>query len=568
MKNFFISNSKDFLSPTEENFHVLLDKIKYIHNGLISNLNIESSRHSGNIPFSYADEIDRAKLPLNGCELPMLMDEIKEMFEGSVRWHSPNTLFNIAPSPLLNTVAISTIVNLYNPNTLWDFTSGKFILFEKKVIKFLSELIGWDYQSSDGLSTFGGKATLIYAIKAGLYKCQPNIINDGIKEDIVVISSDRAHYSIEDICIYLGIGKKNSIRIPTKADGSINIKLFKKIISKIYKSGRKVACIILNAGVTVDFCTDPINEITTLTRTLTKKYDIANMPHIHADSVVGWAWLTLKSLDLTTISGLVAKDIKIRILNMLKGLKYIEMVDSFSADFHKTGLCPYVSTFFIVKNKKDIHHLTKEESFASGYKSDKFGDFHIHHYTLENSRSGIGIATAWMAFKRLGVTGFQSYLVHMLRIGGLFKQAIKNEFHTDFTLVNNNTKGFESVIKINFYGIPTSWKDLLNSDDVIKKKYSKNCYGFKDFLYNHAMKNYVNCPLIGFIPHYKKSSFEESLPCFLIYPMSIYIDLATIKEVLLTLRKIKTAYESTFFPQYNYALQNTTQIATSPAPPR
>ena len=221
--------NKNFLDPKEKNYNILLKNIESILKISSENISTESPIKHKKIKLiekSTSNEIN--EIPLIPSSTKKIIKKIAEMFEGRVRWNSPYTLLNIAPAPLLVTVAATAVASLYNQNALWDFTSGDIIFFEKKVIKALTELIGWDFKLSEGLSTYGGKATLLYAIKIGLHKFNIDIINEGIKKEYFVIASDRAHYSIPDICNYLGIGSANFIQINTNTKG-------KMILSDFYK---------------------------------------------------------------------------------------------------------------------------------------------------------------------------------------------------------------------------------------------------------------------------------------------------------------------------------------------
>lgn len=535
--HFFVHNKENFLHPDESNFQVLIDKISMIHQMLYSKDISNHARIPFDPGFSYHEEIKNSTLPKKGSSLEEIENLIKGMFEGVVRWHSTNALLNIAPSPLLDTVAIATLINLYNPNTLWDFTSGKLIAYEKKVIKFLAELADWNPEFCDGLATFGGKATLMYAIKIGISKLCRQTISEGIKQDYLVISSDRAHYSLENICSYLGIGKKNCIRIKTCSAGSMVPEEFEKTLTLYLNQGKNISCIILNAGVTIDFCIDSMSIIIDITKNLCKKFGVV-YPHFHADSVAGWPWLFFKhGMERRQIGSGIQK----RINSVYDAIRELKGVDSFSADFHKTGLCPYTSTFFVAKEKSDISLLTQEKEYTTI--PDSFYEMHPHHYTLENSRSGTGIGTAWLVLQRLGIEGFQDYLLHMLTISDYFRSAIIDSFSESFYIVNPETRGFEVVIKIHFFDDTLTWDELLLSDKKQIEIYQHHCHLFKNYLYTEAIKKHPSCPLIGFIPKYKRASFEKELPSFLIYPMSVHVTPEAVDKALTMLTLVKQEYE-------------------------
>lgn len=550
--------NENFLDPKEKNYNILLKNIESILKISSENISTESPIKHKKIKLinkSISNEIN--EIPLLSSSTEKIIEKIAEIFEGRVRWNSPYALLNIAPAPLLVTVAATTVASLYNQNALWDFTSGDIIFFEKKVIKALTELIGWDFKLSEGLSTYGGKATLLYAIKIGLHKFNIDIINEGIKKEYFVIASDRAHYSIPDICNYLGIGSANFIQINTDTKGKMILSDFYKKTEKLLKDDKTIVCIILNAGTTIDMCIDPIFEIRKIVNILFEKYKKEKMPHIHADSVAGWAWLFFKDININKL------DMKInpkKILTIYKSISQIAHADSFSADFHKTGLSPYCSTFFIVKNHQDIYSLTKHGE--SNLKNlNNFGDFHVHHFSLENSRSSLGIVSAYVALQKLGWTGFQHYLIKMLAIGNLFRKIILDSYNMYIHIINSNTNGFETLIKINFFADKKSWNEILLLSIDEKNTYINICLKFKDFIYNKIFNELQDLPLIGFVPFYKIQSIDEPLPCYLIYPMSLFTTEKDIINILDSLISLKYKFESNMD---NLVVSNVSNLSTPP----
>lgn len=72
----------------------------------------------------------------------------------------------------MNTVAASTITNIYNPNGMIDRTSAGYLKMEKQIIRQLSNLLDIDSSKSAGVFTSGGKICITYAVKCGLNRCQ------------------------------------------------------------------------------------------------------------------------------------------------------------------------------------------------------------------------------------------------------------------------------------------------------------------------------------------------------------------------------------------------------------
>ena len=89
-------------------------------------------------------------------------------------------MHNINAPVLIDAVAIKALTSLYNPNCLWDFVSGTFLRFEDAVIHQMISLFGWRSGSADGVFTFGGKGTLLYAISIGANAAAKQVSRSGL----------------------------------------------------------------------------------------------------------------------------------------------------------------------------------------------------------------------------------------------------------------------------------------------------------------------------------------------------------------------------------------------------
>ena len=82
------------------------------------------------------------------------------------------------------------------------------------------------------------------------------IKNKGIKQfgniqNLIVITSDQTHYSIEKGCALLGIGTDNLIKVPTDNYGRMLIDNLDQIILNLLNNNKHPFIIIGTAGTTV-----------------------------------------------------------------------------------------------------------------------------------------------------------------------------------------------------------------------------------------------------------------------------------------------------------------------------
>jgi len=432
----------NFLSEDESNIQSLLEKTCKLYSAL-GNDGVGLAKRPLK-RFKYKDKISTDFFTDSGLSQKQTINELKQIFDGTINWHSPYTAFNITSTPLFDTVAASTVANLMNPNCLWDFPSGEFILAEKKIIKLLGKKV-FKSDTADGFSTFGGKGTLFYAIKTGLSNCDSKHKKEGLTGEYVAVCSYTSHFCITDVCDYVGIGTNGLLKVPLLPSGEMNYSVLEEVLEKAIKAGKKIATIICNGGTTIDFCMDNAKKIRSITDKLEKKYNLPYKIHIHGDMVFGWAWFLADENRLKQLGTATAKKI-LKIKAMLKNMKY---VDSIGVDFHKMGLCPYSSSFFILKDKQRMDLLGGAITAPdNGY----WGTKHTHYHSLENSKSGTGIISAYTALCTLGACGIADYLLYLMNVKETYVDLMNNKFKHIFNIINSKSLGFEIVFTVSIDG--------------------------------------------------------------------------------------------------------------------
>src|SRR5262245_34129570 len=162
----------EFLSRTEDNFDILLDKLSLFYEQTRFDIGdgLRSRRKLDN-RFNDDQETKNLKMNQKGITTEEVSLEVNGMLKGCLRTHDPTTAFNLYPTPLLDVVASATLLNLYTVNSCWDFLSGKLCLYEKKIVRMLGQLIDWPL--AEGFVVSGGKQALLYAIKSGINRANP-----------------------------------------------------------------------------------------------------------------------------------------------------------------------------------------------------------------------------------------------------------------------------------------------------------------------------------------------------------------------------------------------------------
>ncbi|CEN85500.1 L-2 [[Clostridium] sordellii] len=516
---------KEFLKSNESNFDVLLQKISAIHEHL-NNKDLNPKFKVST--FSYNEILDEVAIPEKGASSEKVFENLAELFEGSIRTQSPYSLFNMVPSPLIDTVAASTITQLYNTNSLMDSFGGKVLLFEQKIARMLGKLAGWN--DAHGVACNGGKLTLLYAVKSAISKIDPDSRNKGIDKNLVVLTNESSHYCVEHVCSILGLGSDNCIRIKSEDGWKMNIKNLLETIEEQHKNGKKVAAIICAGGTTINFACDDTVSVYKNVKELFENSNQDYFPYFHLDSVIGWLWMNFIGVSQSELNEKIPNEkIRNKIMEVVKRIEGVSNFDSFGVDMHKNGLCPYSTSMFISKTDDNFDYLN-DGKYSYGEDDYEFGNFRAYRYTFENSRPATGIVNSWIAMNRLGRTGFQDYLIKLKDISEELKTKLEE---SEKISILNKSLGWEIVFDIDFNRIEKKYN---GSYESIAKAFMQYCW------------DEVNAgkvvPLISIVPEYKIYPGDINHTAFLIFPMSMYLDSEIISDIVIKLNETIDEFET------------------------
>jgi glutamate/tyrosine decarboxylase-like PLP-dependent enzyme len=471
---------------------------KYLKIGEQSLAKIIKSKDKGRIPGTFnlkrylMLEKKYGKLPKLGRSPPKIISEIiNDFFRGAPIWRSPNLQHNVgaAVNITASTVyALALDVNIYNINSE---LAGNALAAEKIVAKILADLAGLDKEKAHGIFTFGGTATNLYAMKIAISKIFPRAAFDGIPKNIKFLITEDAHFSHGVSANWLGMGTKNLIVIPAKEDRRSDLKEAEDISKKILEKGDILAGMIINGGTTYDHAIDDIQGFVNLRNKLIKEYSLEYIPHIHVDSVIGWAWLMFKGYDFKSNPLNFNREALRKIKLQYQRISKVKLADSWGVDFHKgVGGCPIPCSIIMMNNKKDFLFLSKKHDplTFTHQLADEFSFESPSDYTLETSRPGGAPIAALAAIYTLGQEGYQLYLGKLIELVTLFRKLIQSI--SDMIVLNPYSLGYVTMVAI----IPPELKQIF-----------KHFFGRQKFFY---LKNKANSEIVTKINNYMKAFFK------------------------------------------------------------
>lgn len=532
LEKYFTKNKTDGTKRIVTAFSELNEKVnKYINKEEMPILD-------GKIDF-YNNFMKEKHIPQNGNDVSNVLTEFSKFFQRSVLWENPGTMINITPPANIPSIVTSFYTLLYNPNFAQDESSGYLMTTELIVSKYLSEMVEWDVTKSRGIFTFGGKGTNLYAAKIGIKKAIPNVIEEGLNEKkVIVFSNEKGHPCHREICDWLGLGKNACLRLPVNKSGQVIVEELENQLRDCINKGNKIGCIILNGGTTNEIIIDPIKKVVNLRDKLVKEYNLDYIPHIHVDAVIGWVWLFFKYYDFEKNELNMNDNELAKIYSMKEKIIEIKYADSFGADFHKTGFCPYVSSIFMAKNFNDVTGLGNKND--RGIENLKFGEYSPFEYTLELTRSSIGPVAAYTAFESFGIKGFQEIIYKIFSNCEYIRNYLQNQ--SNFEVINMNTEGFATLFIITPFSVTKTYKDYVsgNSENLSELvKYNHNFYLFCLKMLEEKKVHFK----ITFSKSYKPFGAANPTGALKIYPTSPVVTKEEIKKCLNEIIDTKKLYD-------------------------
>ena len=378
--------------------------------------------------YAGASEVDyeaarRAELHNEGISTEEANDLLLSYCGGSFIAGHAQDQRNVDPVPTISSLVGALYASILTANLAWDEFSQLLAQAEVECVAMLSRLVGYDPLQSGGFSTFGGSGSLLYAARIGLEKAIHLAYINGIKgENVVTLASEEAHWGCRNATGLIGIGRQNCLDVSTDANGSMRIDELRVKLRELLRREEKVATIFAAVGSTNTFAFDNLAEIVQVRDEVVQEFSLPYNIHVHADAVIGWVWSVFSDYDFSTNTlGFQAKTLTM-LQQAVESVRYLHLADSIGFDFHKLGFAPYISTFIICKEEKDLQLLSREEdSMSIVY---QFGKYRPGTYTIETSRSGGGVMSALATMKVLGKHGYRVLIGHLVEMTHLLRERL------------------------------------------------------------------------------------------------------------------------------------------------
>jgi L-2,4-diaminobutyrate decarboxylase len=375
-----------------------------------------------------------------------VLSQLRWWLAGSVKVHHHMFAKNIVPPPSFVNLAALCAVSLFMPNGVTGEDAAETLSAELSCAQALARLAGYDPDRAGGLFTFGGTATNLYAINVCIAKAQPDHAEHGINPGLAVVGSWPAHYSQKSACAWLGIGTHNYIAAASLPDQTTDLESMETACRDVLARGHRLACIMGAGGTTSNMAVDDFAEIATIRDRLAAEYGLDYTPHVHADTVMGWAYLCFLDYDLQRNPLGFSPPVVAKLSRLVESLRTVRHADSFGADFHKTGFAPYTSSMIVMRDGRDFSRLRRD----GGVMAPLFHHQDAYNpgiFTLETSRSAANMVATWVGLRTLGKQGIWKLLGHALEAAEALRRHIDALAARDVTAINRQSYGPDVLLR-------------------------------------------------------------------------------------------------------------------------
>lgn len=434
-----------FLRPDGSNSDALVELIRRALDEVLS--------HQGAGPVYPERAQEGARWPASEGRVPddpvdaeAILGQLRGWLAGSAKVHHHMFAKNIVPPPSFVHLAAWCAVSLFMPNGVTGEDAAQTLSAELSSAQALARLAGYEPGRAGGLFTFGGTATNLYAINVGLSKAQPDHAEEGIEPGVAVVGSWPAHYSQKSACAWLGIGARNYIAAASLPDQTTDLASMETACREVLARGHRLACVMGAGGTTSNMAVDDFAQIAAMRDRLAAEYELDYTPHLHADTVIGWAYLCFLDYDLQRNALGFSAPVVAKLARLVERLKTVRHADSFGVDFHKTGFAPYTSSMIVMRDGRDFSRLRRDGGAMTPLFHDK-GAYNPGTFTLETSRSAANMVATWVSLQALGRQGMRQLLGHALETAEALRRHIDVLAGLDAAAINKLSYGPDVFVR-------------------------------------------------------------------------------------------------------------------------
>jgi aromatic-L-amino-acid decarboxylase len=327
-------------------------------------------------------------LPQDPSPPETVLDELKEkMLPYCTNVGHPGYMGLITPSPNPVGVIGDFICSAINQNVGAYSIGPSAVAMERRVVRWLTDLCGYE-ENAGGNLTSGGMLANFIGLKLGRDAVTHDHGQyDGIHQRWAVYVSEERHVSVDKAVDCIGLGRNALRPLPTDSAFQVRLDALEEAIAQDKKDGIRPMCVVGVFGSTNTGAVDDIRELRRIA-------DREGM-WLHADAAYGGGMLLSQEWPMRKCG--------------------LELADSITIDPHKWFYAPLDAGAVLVKDQR---RLTASFGMKPSYLTDELDQeneryqYYVHGF--EQSRRFRGLKV-WMSFKRYGARQIGAWIDNNVR---------------------------------------------------------------------------------------------------------------------------------------------------------
>lgn len=307
---------------------------------------------------------------------------------------------------------LSGLINgiVSNPMGIYEMGPASATM-ERVVVNWLLGKLGWhggapastcEWQAGwgGGVLTNGGSVANLTALSAARAAIAPEAWVEGSPDDLVVMASEAAHYSISRAVSLMGMGQKAIIPIPVDNHERLRPETLETVYEKIRQDGQRVMAVVANACATSTGLYDPLDEVAAFCE--------AQQLWYHVDGAHGAAAL-LSPEEAHFMNG-------------------AQRASSMILDAHKMLQVESLCAAVLCRDHRHLENAFRQKGSYLFHDKEQPG-FDMLSYTVECTKNGLGPKLFWTLAVE-GERGLGDYVHHQYKRTREFHAII--DAHPDF----------------------------------------------------------------------------------------------------------------------------------------
>ena len=349
---------------------------------------IEEKRVFPEVEPATVNRLFTESLPQQPSSPGAVLEELKEkLLPYCTNVGHPGYMGLITPSPNPVGIIADFICSAINQNVGAYSIGPSAVAMERRVVRWLTDLCGYD-ENAGGNLTSGGMMANFIGLKVGRDAVTRDRAQyDGVRDRWAVYVSEERHVSIDKAVDCIGLGRNALRALPTDSAFQLRLDALEEAIEQDKKNGIRPMCIVALFGTTNTGAVDDIGELRRIA-------DREGM-WLHADAAYGGGMLLSHEWPMRE-----------------RGLG---LADSITIDPHKWFYAPLDAGAVLVKDQR---RLTASFGMKPSYLTDEFDreneryQYYVHG--LEQSRRFRSLKV-WMSFKRYGARQIGEWIDNNVR---------------------------------------------------------------------------------------------------------------------------------------------------------